>query len=163
MGKNQAAVCNFGASHDGKLAHKVIVGQAVEAKPSDAGIQITAWDGKKLGDVRKIFVERSVETGNLGYPLKSLAKPVDEGNFARQMIEIERLHSPKFGDYVCRDKLMINQMHTSFDDAMPDRADRGFTYALAQIGEGGLNAVMERLRGNGVLIKFRRVFTCGRQ
>ena len=152
MSKDDPAFCNFFAGDDFKLAHKVSVRQAVEAKPSDAGIQITAWDGKKLGDVRKIFVERSVETGNLGYPLKSLAKPVDEGNFARQMIEIERLHSPKFGDYVCRDKLMINQMHTSFDDAMPDRAERGLADPLAQVRDSALNAVVKTGPGDGVLI-----------
>jgi hypothetical protein len=163
MGKNYAALRNFRAGNDGKLAHKVSVGQAVEAKPSDAGIQITAWDGKQLGDVRKIFVERSIEAGNLWYSRKCFAKTVDKGDFARQLIEIERLHSPKFSNYVCRDKLIVNQMRTSFDDAMSDRADHGFADALTQIGEEGLNAVMERLRGNGVLVKFRRIFTRGRQ
>ena len=94
-----------------------------------------ARNRKKLGDLRNIFVKRSIKTRNLGNLRKRLNEGINQRDFTRQMIEIERLHAAEFGDDFRGNELIVDQMCAAFDDTVPDRNDRGPFDPLAQISK----------------------------
>ena len=154
MSKNDSAFYNFLTGDDCKLTHEESVGQAVEAKLADAGAEVTAWDGKQLGDARKMLVKRGVKTSNLRYFWERLAKALNECDFSRQVVKVERLHSAQFSDYLRCDELVVQQVHSAVDHAMSDCADLGLAHSLAQVIEGALKSILERCAGDGLSIDF---------
>jgi len=97
----------------------------VESEFADAGIVKPPGNGEQRRDAGQVAMKGGVETGDLRDVREGIAKGLDEGDFAREVSQIERLIATKFGDQIRRDDLMIDEMDAAMDDAMADTGDGG--------------------------------------
>ena len=96
------------------------VRQTVEAVSADTLRIIGIRNRQAPGNVRKIGMERRVETDKLGHVGPDAPCGLDQVDFVRQMIRRKTHEPPECGDQFVGDELRMKERRPAVNDAMTD-------------------------------------------